>query len=335
MATESKGKRPRSKDYDRLARLRFIDDELFWSGQITRRRIAERFGVSEETAKADIRAYRRGPGSDLAPGGRDHVYRVPIDFTPRLGPASTSEDYLAGLLEDDGAGIAVGVVPDVDRRRIDRIVLQSVVRAIREGDEIKVYYRSPRIAEARIYWILPHALVHDGFRWAVRCYYHRDEGGYWGEMVLDRIEEVAAERRRADPALRDADEHWHTQVEIALVPNPGLSPAERQLIEAQYGMVDGRKVIRVRRCLLVYFLKRYQLEEPATFKAPHQAPLVIAEPAAAAAAILPAMRVPLGETEAAAPRLLRALRERLPGTSDQSILEQALGALLDRLGGSA
>ena len=29
----------------------------------------------------------------------------------------------------------------------------------------------------------------------------------------------------------------------------------------------------VRQCMLAYFLKRYQLEEPATLKAPHQAPL--------------------------------------------------------------
>jgi hypothetical protein len=100
-------------------------------------------------------------------------------------------------------------------------------------------------------------------------------------------------------------------------------------------MVDGRKTVAVRQCLLVYFLKRYLLEEPATFKAPHQAPLVLADREATIAAVLPAMRVPREDSDARAPSLLRALRTRLPGMSDQAILERALETLLEDVGGTS
>ena len=74
-------------------RLTFIDEELFWTGEITRRLIEETFGVSEETAKADLRDYRRGYAPDLKPDPRDNIYHVPIDFMPRLSNPDP-ESYL-------------------------------------------------------------------------------------------------------------------------------------------------------------------------------------------------------------------------------------------------
>jgi hypothetical protein len=48
-----------ARDHQKSERLTFIDEELFWTGEITRRCIEETFGVSEETAKTDLRDYRR------------------------------------------------------------------------------------------------------------------------------------------------------------------------------------------------------------------------------------------------------------------------------------
>jgi hypothetical protein len=86
VAREIKTKREHSgsRDHRKGERLKFIDEELFWAGEITRRSIEETFGVSEETAKADLRDYRRGYARDLRPDLSDHIYRVPIGFVPRL-----------------------------------------------------------------------------------------------------------------------------------------------------------------------------------------------------------------------------------------------------------
>src|SRR3954453_13046127 len=176
------------RDHQKSERLIFIDEELFWIGEITRRSIEETFGVSEETAKADLRDYREGYAPDLKPDPRDNIYRVPIDFTPRLS-SPDPESYLDRLPRRAVAALPVAAVPDVNRRAIDRTILQSIVRAIREIYEIEVLYRSPRSDVARRYRIFPYALLHDGFRWSVRCYIRPETGGHWGELVLDRIEE--------------------------------------------------------------------------------------------------------------------------------------------------
>jgi WYL domain len=251
------------RDHQKLERLKFIDEELFWVGEVTRRLIEEVFAVSEETAKVDLRDYREGYGSDLKPDPHDNIYRVPIEFLPRLSRPEP-ESYLDRLARRALEALPIATVPDVDRRTIDRTILQSVIRAIRKAEEIEILYRSPRAEAPRRYRIFPHALLHDGFRWSVRCYMRRDAGGYWGEMVLDRIEEVFAQTSPADPAMIDGDAEWQAIVELELVPNPGLDLAARSLIEEQYEMNGGVKVVRVRQCMLAYFLKRYQLEEPTT-----------------------------------------------------------------------
>jgi hypothetical protein len=74
-------------------------------------------------------------------------------------------------------------------------------------------------------------------RTAVRC---------WGELVLDRIEEVFAESWPAEAALIGGDAEWQGIVELELVPNPDLDAAGRALIQEQYGMREGSKVVRVR-----------------------------------------------------------------------------------------
>jgi hypothetical protein len=322
----SKRERSRARDHHKAERLAFIDQELFWAGEITRRAIEEAFGVSEETAKADLRAYRRHR-LDLKPDRRDNIYRVPIDFVPSLSNPAP-EAYLDRLARRRAATVPIATVPDVDRRPIDPTVLQSVVRAIRDVAEIDIFYRSPRAAAATRYRIFPHALLHDGFRWSVRCYIRRDHQGHWGEMVLDRIEDVMAQSSPADPSLIGADKEWQTIIELELVPHPGLDPAATSLIEEQYGMRGGFKVVLVRQCMLAYFLKRYQLEEPITLKAPHQGPLHLRNRAMATELMPPGMRVPLGDTCAAAPHLMRRLLQLFPGVPEQQILEEALRCFL-------
>jgi len=147
-------------------------------------------------------------------------------------------------------------------------------------------------------------------------------------LVLDRIEEVFADSWPAEAALIGGDAEWQGIVELELVPNPDLDAAGRALIEEQYGMQGGSKIVRVRQCMLAYFLKRYHLEEPTTLKAPHQAPLRLRNRRMATELLPTGMQVPLEETDAAAPKLMRQLKHLFPELSEQSILERALGRLL-------
>jgi hypothetical protein len=80
--------------------------------------------------------------------------------------------------------------------------------------------------------------------------------------------------------------------------------------------------------MLSYFLKRYQLEEPITLKAPLQGPLSLWNRRAAMEFMPPGMRVPLEASGATAPDLMHRLQSLLPECTEQQILEQALESLL-------
>lgn len=284
--------------------------------------------MSEETAKADLRDYHRGYAADLKPDPRDNIYRVPLDYESRISEPDP-ETYLDRLARRRDGAVPISVVPDVDRRSINRIVLQTIIRAIRETREIEILYRSPRFEAARRYRILPHALLHDGFCWSVRCYIRPEtSAGHWGELVLDRIEEVFPQSWAGEPALIGGDAEWQAIVELELVPNPDLDDVVRLLIEQWYSMKQGSKVVQLRQCMLAYFLKRYHLEEPITLKAPHQAPLRLGNRGMAMELLPAGMRVPLEETEVSAPKLMRRLRQLSPEATEQAILERALEHLL-------
>ncbi|HZH26660.1 MAG TPA: WYL domain-containing protein [Azospirillaceae bacterium] len=291
---------------EQYRRLLFIDRELFWQGQVTRRQIQAAFDVTEGTARNDLRAYRERYAPDLATNPSTGIYEASPDFEQSLEHPPNAEAYLAwlagGPLVTPPSAVGsewrdrIDVTPELERRKIEPICLQAILRALRDGKEIEVAYRSPHEPEARNVWIYPHALSNDTFRWSVRCW--RYDHGRWGNLVLDRIEDVFdrgpdGDRRRDPPADRvGRDAEWNQLVPVRLGPNPGLSPSARQAVEEQYGMQDGERVLMVRQCQVVYFLKRYQLEEPTTQKAPHQAPLVVVNRDQVTAAIPPRMRIP-------------------------------------------
>lgn len=125
-----------------------------------------------------------------------------------------------------------------------------------------------------------------------------------------------------------ADTERNTIVDLELVPNPALDAGAGAGIAEQYGIQNGPKVVPVRQCMLAYFLKRYQLEEPTMLKAPHRTPLQLRNRAMAVELIPPGMRVPLTDTDARAPQLIQRLLALRPSLSEQAILEEALEHLL-------
>lgn len=332
----------RAQDYEKHQRLKFIDDQLFWQGEITRRMIQDAFKVSEDTAKRDLKDYR-GLAPELHPDVRDNIYRVPLEFEPRMPPKPNAEIYLrsvAGELSDDipvisgsqsFSEVPVDVTPLIIRRSVDPTVLQSLVRAIRGQQELRIFYASPSSDETKEIWVLPHAFVNDGFRWACRCWrYRTDVEGYWGEIVLDRIEEVAGETRPADQRRIGTDRDWNEFVTIRLAANPRLPALHRQRIEDQHKMVGGVLEVRLRRCQAVYFLKRHQLEEPITLKAPHQGPLHVLNRDEIVRSIPPLMRVPLEVSDDPVQQLMNELKHIHPRLTEQEIIEAGLRTLKDK-----
>lgn len=299
--------------WDQKRRLQYIDFELYWHGVVTRRRMRELFGVSDGTARADFGRYRVEFGGGMSRDEQSGRYTAMpnfSDFKPKLIKPD-AEAYLSFLADPNRRAdlvpsanevievkdanhakpksIAIYEPPILSRRRIDPECLREVLLAMRGKQQIKIRYRSPHSSEEQWFDIYPTALGYDGFRWACRCW--RLDRRRWGEIVLDRIEDESGPRP-VDPSGFGRDEDWETLATVVLGPNPGLTDSQRIAVELQYEMNDGRIGIEVRKCFLVYFLKRYQLEEPTTQKAPHQAPIVVLNRAEVTSQIPPWMRVP-------------------------------------------
>ena len=76
-----------------------------------------------------------------------------------------------------------------------------------------------------------------------------------------------------------ADAAWQTFITLHIGPHPGLTPAQRAVIEDDFGMHQGQVIRRLRAALLPYFLRlmRLEIEPPANGAREQQIVLLNAE----------------------------------------------------------
>jgi len=111
--------------------------------------------------------------------------------------------------------------------------------------------------------ISPHAIAFDGSRWHIRAYCHQRED--YRDFVFARILEITlGESSPIDPAT---DSVWQREIEAVIEPHPALLPAHRRAVELDYGMTNGRLVLKTREALLLYVLRHlallHEFDEPA------------------------------------------------------------------------
>ena len=101
----------------------------------------------------------------------------------------------------------------------------------------------------------PHAFGYDGFRWHARAYCHLDKK--FKDFLLPRILQV---RESGEPgASTDQDRQWNEIFDVEIGPHPDLTPSQKAVVAKDYGMKNGRAILRVRYAMLFYVLKRLGL----------------------------------------------------------------------------
>jgi len=261
-------------------RLEFIELRLFWEGLVNRHDLAETFGISSQQASADFARYLEIAPSNAIYDRSAKGYVRGSAFSPKLSPPDASR-YLAHLrLVGDGvldAGMSeLSCLPEFDvvpgpARKIDAHVLQAIVAAIRDANEVAVSYQSMSRPEPEQRWIGPHALAWDGFRWHARAWCSRTDS--FKDFVLARMTGPCRTRPGGGDPM--SDRGWHNRVRVIIGPHPGLSEGQRKAVEADYSMTGGISVIDVRACFLWYFLKRFGLEADAASKRPQDQHVVL------------------------------------------------------------
>jgi predicted DNA-binding transcriptional regulator YafY len=261
-------------------RYEFMEFRVYWQGNINRSDLMEAFGISVQQASKDFANYIEGRKSNLTYDKSLRTYLRGKNFKPRYFQPDAAE-YFAQL-----QAVEHGLVPEaqswinffpgyaatpIPARGVDPLVLRNVLSAIRDKVALKITYQSMSRPEPTARWIEPHSLAFDGFRWHARAFCQNDV--IFKDFLLSRIVDVG--ERGQLTATAEQDEAWNSEVVLEIGPHPELSDTQRRAIEMDYGMVDGRAEIAVRRALLFYALKRLGLDTDPAARRPQDQQIVL------------------------------------------------------------
>lgn len=246
-------------------RLEFIDFRLRWDGRLNRGDISDFFGVSTPQASLDIARYL-----EMAPGNasydRSERAYIAAETFQALYSSSQPQKYLSDLLAqaygvlNQGASFLgwmppVAVVP-TPVRMLSANTLIGLLGAMRREQALEITYQSMTSLAPKTRLVSPKGFGHDGHRWHVRAYCHRENG--YRDFVIARILSLGTERQSPISPPKDVD--WETPVTLVLIPNPGLPDAHRRVIELDYGMANGELRFECRRALLLYAVRNLALD---------------------------------------------------------------------------
>ncbi|MBS3186928.1 WYL domain-containing protein [Pseudomonas vlassakiae] len=252
--------------WDLALRYKLIETVAWWEGRLTTGHLMQSFGISRQQASKDINTYitEHAP-KNLVYDKQLKGYVPSNQFIPKFIEDSASA-YLQLLYQNgeraphiDGLALAYAhtKVLEVPDRPIRPEVLRPLLKACREGLRLETEYVSLNTPNVEIRLIAPHTLVYTGMRWHVRAYCEKNR--QYRDFVLSRL--------RGQPGLLDEspnpraqDEDWNTEIAVIFKPDERLNEAQKAIIEADFGMIDGRLVVPSRRALVKYVLQRHQID---------------------------------------------------------------------------
>lgn len=252
--------------WDLLVRYRFIETLVLWEGRLTTRHLCDTFGIGRQQASKDINTYIReiGPGNLVydkylkgykpAPGFQPRVTRGVADEYLHL---MARNNELSNVFESLALNMANVEVLSVPVRDVAPEVLRPLMQAARQQRRLEVDYVSVNNPDREGRIIVPHTLVYTGLRWHVRAWCEKNQA--YRDFVLSRFRDVP-EIMDASPYGVDGDTEWNTRITIRIAPDPRLRSDQQQVVEADYGMVDGALEITTRARLVPYALKLLHID---------------------------------------------------------------------------
>lgn len=240
-----------------LERLFYLEFLALFTGQVSRKDLVSRFGISEPAATKDLSLY-----ADLAPNVLRYDMRqkcyVLEDGKPYFTHDVEQALYsLAGeraiAINSEHAKRLPSWVNCNIKRETPLPVVSAITRCMYQGRKMIAEYASLSSGfKERI--LSPLALVNDGLRWHVRCFDHSHE--QFRDYNLGRFKGV----KQGDPSdvRLENDKEWVTEVRLKLVPHP--KAAHPDTIRMDYDITEEAKYVSLRACLIGYFLRHWHID---------------------------------------------------------------------------
>jgi len=238
-----------------------IENFALWEGRVNTTYLRNILGVSRQKASDLFALYQHLHPENLHYDAslRGHV---PTDeFSPYY--ASGHIDDYSQLLYRSGHPEYLSIFEtgfcylEAPLRNISPKLVQPIMRAIRDKLRIDIGYTSLSSPEYESRIISPHCLVFDGIRWHVRA--HCGKSNEFRDFVLSRFNGEAEFEGPATHTV-EQDEPWNTVLDLVIQPDPRLAEEKRRLLELDYQMENGQRVIQVRAALVMYLTQRLRLD---------------------------------------------------------------------------
>lgn len=237
------------------ARLEWLENRIFWVGELNRSDLVTRFEISPQQASADIKLYQELAPKNLRYDTKRKLY-VEGELFSALFQKSLQQWLAENRQEDAGLrSIQLESVKPVKREMADQ-VLMALARAFRLRLPMSVLYQSMKSDSPEWRVICPHTIVETEIRWHIRAF--MPEKGVFADLLPGRILDVA-DASGVSWVGSETDLAWNSMANIVLTPSKTLSDEQRQVVERDYRMEGGQHVIRTRECLVYYQLSSMYL----------------------------------------------------------------------------
>lgn len=240
-----------------LARLVYLDQCLTWRGQVNRKDLIERFGISSPQAAIDFREYLERVAEPKPT--YDAVRKCYLADRNHAGlPFSHDAGSPDELVTATVHGSFLRLPSPV--RQCPPFVMRQLYQAIEQRLKLEIDYVSMSSGLRLNQWIVPTHFASDGERLHVRAwsFHHEEWRDYLPVRMLPESSFLVAPIGRDLP--RDAD--WEELVEIRLRPLSGLSDEQKAAVRLEYGFTDDVLSFQVRRSLEFYIERRWGLNRP-------------------------------------------------------------------------
>jgi predicted DNA-binding transcriptional regulator YafY len=245
------------KRWDAKRRLEFIERTAFWRGYVQRSDLAAEFGISLPQATADLQAYLELNPRSLEYDLSAKRYVAAPEMTLKLTMGDLGRAIADFLGKESKGAVSPDRVASIDLpyRALSVTVSRDLFRAVTQGLALEIHYLSINSSTEIWRWITPHAFAHDGYRWHVRAFCHRDKN--YKDFVIGRISITKPPVAHEPPLTADTD--WNTWETLKLRPHSKLTETQRRAIELDFEMKRGVVSLNVRRSMKIYTLAYLRL----------------------------------------------------------------------------
>lgn len=253
----------------------FIELLAWWEGRLQVPALQQHFGISRQAASRYLSQYKETYPAHLNYNTHLKHYEPTTGFRPQFLSGDVSE-YLNWLIGNGPAPTGHQISYQTIRhppRVISPRVIRPIVTALRQCRRLDVDYLSITSADSEGRIIVPHTLVNTGLRWHVRAWCEKSSA--YRDFVLSRFRDSPELMDQSDQTA-EKDTDWQTHIDLQLQPDPRLSQAKRQVLEADYQMQNGQLVITTRAALAQYTLQDLQVSTKTLDGNPEAQQLVLA-----------------------------------------------------------